>query len=202
MPIRRAACQRSPRSRRHAPGDPVMIERAAIRQNRPEGHRTTAPRPLPGASSARRRSAASGGGSAARVDGRRYLVPPRLARGHEALIEHGMAPSHIAADLDDEIGLFQILVAAGHHILAESAHVTRDGRRHAEPRIGVDIRRADEALHQFVGDVIILSEQLTGDIEGDRIRPMRRADTRRMRAAMKSSASSQPVARGRAASAW
>ena len=45
-----------------------------------------------------------------------------------------------------------------------------DRRGHAEPRIGVDVGRADEALHQLVGDVIVLGQQLAGDVEGDRIR--------------------------------
>ncbi|MNR53681.1 hypothetical protein D3C85_1737320 [compost metagenome] len=43
---------------------------------------------------------------------------------------------------------------------------------HAEARIGVDIRRTDEALHQLVGDVVIFGQQLTGDVEGNRVRPM------------------------------
>jgi len=38
-------------------------------------------------------------------------------------------------------------------------------RRHAEAGIGVDIGRADEALHQLVGDVIILGQELARDIE-------------------------------------
>ena len=31
---------------------------------------------------------------------------------------------------------------------------------------------ADEALHQLVGDVIVLGQELAGDIEGDRVRPV------------------------------
>ena len=47
-----------------------------------------------------------------------------------------------------------------------------DRRRHAQPRIGVDIGRADEALHQLVGDVVVLGEQLAREIERDRVRPV------------------------------
>src|SRR6185369_17573513 len=36
---------------------------------------------------------------------------------------------------------------------------------HAQPRIGVDIGAADETLHQLVGDVVILAQQLSGEIE-------------------------------------
>ncbi len=43
---------------------------------------------------------------------------------------------------------------------------------HAEPRIGVDIGGADESFHQFVGDVVILGQELTRDVKRDRIRAM------------------------------
>ena len=55
----------------------------------------------------------------------------------------------------------------------KARRVAGDRRRHAQPRIGVDIGRADKALHQLVGDVIILGEQLAGEIEGDRVRSVR-----------------------------
>ena len=54
--------------------------------------------------------------------------------------------------------------------------MTRNCRRHAEPRIGVDIGRADESLHQLIGDVIILSQQLPGKIERDCVRAVARDD--------------------------
>ena len=47
-----------------------------------------------------------------------------------------------------------------------------DRRGHAQPRIGVDVGRADEALHQLVGDVIVLGQQLAGEIERDRVGPV------------------------------
>src|SRR4051812_2353290 len=45
-----------------------------------------------------------------------------------------------------------------------------DGRGHAQSRIGIDIRRADESLHQLVCHVIVLRQQLTGDVKGNRVR--------------------------------
>lgn len=50
--------------------------------------------------------------------------------------------------------------------------VAGNGEGHAEPGIGVDIGRADEALHRRVGDAIILRQRLAGKIEGDGIRSM------------------------------
>ena len=78
-----------------------------------------------------------------------------------------------------EIGLVEILVAAGHGVGAEGAAVAGDRRRHAQPRIGVDIGAADEPLHQLVGDVIILGQQLAGQIERDRARAVAGDDMRK-----------------------
>ena len=138
--------------------------------SRPPNSSTSAP-----GASGRCRSAVSARRGAARIDGD-DLGAALLARRHQALIEDRMAPGHVAADQDDQIGFLQILVAARHHIFAEGAHMAGDRGRHAQPRIGVDIGRADEAFHQLVGDVIILGQELAGDIEGDRVRPVRGAD--------------------------
>ena len=57
-----------------------------------------------------------------------------------------------------------------------------DGGGHAEPGVGVDVAGADEALHQLVGDVVVLGQELAGDIEA-RPRPARaRRWSRRSRA--------------------
>src|SRR5260370_29655580 len=50
--------------------------------------------------------------------------------------------------------------------------MARNGGGHAEARVRVDIRRADKTLHQLVGDVVVLSQQLAGDVEGDRVGPV------------------------------
>ena len=108
---------------------------------------------------------------AARIDGN-DLGAALLARGDKPLIKHRMAPGRVAADQYDQIGVLDILVAARHDILAERADMAGHRRRHAEPRIGVDIAAADETLHQLVGDVIILGQELAGDVERDRVRPV------------------------------
>ncbi len=66
------------------------------------------------------------------------------------------------------------VVVARHGVLAERALVSGDRGRHAQPRVGVDVRAADEALHQLVGDVVILGQQLPGDVERDRVRSVLR----------------------------
>ena len=110
---------------------------------------------------------------AARIDHDEAHVLPRRPGGFDALEKHRMAPGGIGADQHDEVGLLQILVAAGHGIGAEGARMSGDRRGHAQARIGVDIGGADETLHQLVGDVIVLGQKLAGDIERDRVGPVR-----------------------------
>lgn len=81
-----------------------------------------------------------------------------------------MTPGGVRAGENDKIGLFEVLVAAGHNVCAEGPFVCGHGRRHAEPGIGIDIRRTDEAFHQLIGDVIVLGQKLTGNIERDSVR--------------------------------
>ena len=113
-----------------------------------------------------------GGHGAARVDQHDLHLRPLLLRRRDALVEHRMAPGEVGADQHDEIGKFQILVGARHRVGAEGAPVAGHRRGHAEARIGVDVGRADEALHQLVGDVVVLGQQLARDVEGDRVRAM------------------------------
>ena len=96
---------------------------------------------------------------------------PRAARllvGEHALEQDRMAPRRVGADQHQEVGLVEILVTSGHGIGAECTTMTGNRRRHAEPRIGIDIGAADEPFHQLVGDVIILGQQLSREIERHR----------------------------------
>ena len=95
-----------------------------------------------------------------------------LLRGQDALVEHRVTPGEVGTDQDDHVGLFEVLIGAGHGVGAEGAAMASHGGRHAEPRIRVDIRRTDEALHQLVCDVVILGQQLAGDVEGDAVGPV------------------------------
>ena len=109
---------------------------------------------------------------AARIDDDDAHVRPSLLRRREALVEDRMAPGEVGADEHNEIRQFQILVSSRHRVRAEGALVARDGGGHAQARVRVDIRRADKTLHQLVGDVVVLSQQLAGDVEGDRVGPV------------------------------
>ena len=100
--------------------------------------------------------------------------------GGEALVEDRVAPGEVGADEDDEVGLLEILVGAGHGVGAEGAAVAGDGGGHAEAGVGVDVGGADEALHQLVGDVVVLGQELAGAVDRDALgRGSSGADARR-----------------------
>ncbi len=102
---------------------------------------------------------------AARIDHDDACAPCLLV-GQHALIQHRVAPGGIGADQHQQIRLIEILVAPRHRIGAKRTLVAGHGRGHAEPRIGIDIGAAEKALHQLVGDVVILRQQLAGEIKG------------------------------------
>ena len=82
------------------------------------------------------------------------------ACGLDALVQDRVAPGGIGARQHHEIGELQVVVALRHHVGPERPAMAGNRRGHAQPRVGVDVRRADEALGQLVGDVIVLRQQL------------------------------------------
>ena len=109
-----------------------------------------------------------GGVGAARVDDHMALTV--AARGLHAAEQHRVGPGGVVAGEHHQIGEVQVLVAARHQVGAERQLVGHHRRGHAQPRIGVDVPRADEPLHQFVGRVVILGQKLPGNVEGHRVR--------------------------------
>ena len=104
------------------------------------------------------------GRGAARVDVHDAHGGPRRLRRRDALVEHRVAPREVGADEDDQVRRFQIFVRTRHGVRTEGALVPGHSRRHAEAGISVDVGRPDEALHQLVGDVIVLGQQLPGTV--------------------------------------
>ena len=92
--------------------------------------------------------------------------------GDHALVEHRMAPGRVGADQHNQVGTIEILIAARHRVGPECAPMPRHRRGHTQARIGVDVGGTEKALHQLVGDVIVLGQQLAGEIERNRVRPV------------------------------
>jgi len=95
--------------------------------------------------------------------------PACRSGGGKTLIQHRVTPCHVAADQNHQIGGLDVVVTAGHDILAKGADMTPDRGGHAQARIGVDIAAADKPFHQLVGDIVVLGQELAGDVKGDRV---------------------------------
>ena len=88
-------------------------------------------------------------------------------RGKHALVQDRVAPGEVGAHQHHQIRLVEIFIGARHRICAKRAFMASNGGGHAKARVGIDIGGADEAFDELVGDVIVLCQKLTGDIEGD-----------------------------------
>ena len=109
------------------------------------------------------------GRGAARIERDDLHARPLLARGQHALQDDRVTPGRVGTDQHDEIGVVEVVITHRHHVFAEGALVPGHGRCHAQPRVGVDVGRADVALHELVGDVIVLGQQLARHVEAPRI---------------------------------
>ncbi len=67
-----------------------------------------------------------------------------------------MGVGDIGTNNKQAISAVEVLITARHRVHAEAGFVARYRRRHAEPRVGVDMIGADKAFGQFVDDIIVL----------------------------------------------
>jgi hypothetical protein len=88
----------------------------------------------------------------------------------------GCATSRVGAGDQQAVGEGDVLVAAGRRVGAERLLVAGHRRGHAQARVGVDVVGADQALGQLVEDVVVLGQQLPGNVEGDAVRAVRGDD--------------------------
>ena len=79
--------------------------------------------------------------------------------------KYRMGVGHVTADDHHAVAQFQIFVTAWRGVSAEATFVADHRRGHAQPRIAVDIVGTDQRPRQFVEGVVILGEQLPGNVE-------------------------------------
>ncbi len=109
---------------------------------------------------------------ATRIDYYHAHFGSRLLRCNQTLIEHRMRPGIVGTRNHNQLCGLHVFIAYRHRIGTEGALLGRHCRRHAKPRICIDIGAADKTFHQLVGDVIILGQDLAGNVKSHRIRPM------------------------------
>ncbi len=100
-----------------------------------------------------------------------HLRPLRLCFLQTAE-QHRVCVGHVAAGDQQAVGQLDVLVAAGRSVGAQAALVADHCRGHAQPRVGIQVVGADQGAGQFVEGVVVLGQQLAGDIEGDAVRPV------------------------------
>ena len=114
-----------------------------------------------------------GGLRAPRIDGNNgdFLGVSQLAL-LDALKNHRMTVGGIGADQQEAIGTIDVGVRRRRPVRAEGGFVAEGRRRHAQPRIGVEVVRAEKPFGELVGDVILLGRQLPGAVKRDGFRTM------------------------------
>ena len=101
------------------------------------------------------------GWSHTRVDYHQLHGRSLLPGCQQALVEHRVTPGQVGTYQHHQVGLLEVGIVHGHGIATESPLVGGNRRGHTQPRIGVDVGRADKALHQLVGHVIVFGQKLT-----------------------------------------
>ncbi len=97
----------------------------------------------------------------------------------DATVSDGVCVGRVGAGNQQAIGVIEILICTGWCIDAKGLLIGCHGAGHAQARIGVDVVGADQALGELVEDVIVLGQQLPGNIESDCIRPVFTDDLRK-----------------------
>ena len=76
------------------------------------------------------------------------------------------------------VGDVDVRIAGRRAVGSEGAVVAGDRRGHAQARVRVDVVGAEEALGQLVDGVVVLGQQLPGDVDADRARAVLGSDGR------------------------
>ncbi len=109
-------------------------------------------------------------GRPARVDDDQ--LGARLDPFHHPQEEDRMAVGHVGADDQEHVRALEVVVRPRRSVRAQRRLVTGARTRHAQPGVGLDLVRPDEALGQLVRQVLSLQGHLPRDVEGDRVRPV------------------------------
>ena len=83
--------------------------------------------------------------------------------------EDRVAGGGVRAQQQEAVGERDVGVGRRRAVEAERAAVAGDRGGHAQARVGVDVVRAEKALGELVDRVVVLGQQLAGDVERDRV---------------------------------
>ena len=120
-------------------------------------------------------------------------VAPSAWRSRIRAPDDRVARRRVRAEQQQAVGEREVGVGRRRAVGAERARVAGDRARHAQARVRVDVVRAEEALGELVDRVVVLGQQLAGDVERDRVRARARRRSRAAGPRRAPSASSQPA---------
>ena len=89
--------------------------------------------------------------------------------GFDAPPDDGVAPGGVGSLHQKQVGFFDIVVTNRHGIFSQRQLISHHRRRHAQPRIGIDVVRANESFDEFTDQVILFRQALPRHVKRDRI---------------------------------
>ena len=95
-----------------------------------------------------------------------YLLAPRAAIDH-AREEYRMHLGRIVSPHDQHVTMVKVVIASGRLVNAVRGEKARDGRGHAEPRVGIDVIVGQAPLHELLGRVTFGDRPLARTIKGE-----------------------------------
>ena len=86
--------------------------------------------------------------------------------------QHGVRIGRVGAHQEQGARMIDIFVARRRRVGAQRELVAGHGAAHAKARIGIDVVGPEQAFREFVEDVVILGQELPGDVETKAVRTM------------------------------
>ena len=84
-------------------------------------------------------------------------------------IRIGCAHADVAAGDEHRARVVEVFIAGRRRVGTERQLVARHRRAHAQSRVGVDVVGADQCTRELVEDVVVLGQQLAGQIQAHRV---------------------------------
>src|SRR5207237_4747902 len=117
-----------------------------------------------------------GRSGAPRVDDHHVLLGPGLLAGANAIERDRVSLGHVAADNQNDIGQFDVVIASGRAIAPQAGAIAGDSGSHAQPAVGVGIVATDTTLEELVDYVNGLGIELAAAVESDGVRTVAMQD--------------------------
>ena len=100
----------------------------------------------------------------------------------DSSVQNGVRKSSIAARDEKTMCVINVLIASRGRVRTQRQFVGRHGAAHAKPGVRVDVVRSDQTLGELIENVVVLGEELPGDVKTQCISAMGLNDSHQPRA--------------------